>query len=270
VICDDQDPRDNPERETDDREIGVDRQDDQIEIESVSKVNGATDKFKFKLKVNDDGGLSASVVSESRDTTFYNKQSLSVYFDKIVSYSGGGFYAGGNNIVGAPYNLDTNWNPFVCNNGDPKYVCSVSTRDGVFAATFEFAGKSFPVGNMTITPSDLKITVTIQYPYAANASATDRIAVEVFGKAKSSYITTPNNVEAKKLVNTGTSAFTWIDYALADNVNVTVASSPVLFTDEGEDRKFGLWFSFDANKPAQIVWDPTVSTDNTSSIFPLL
>jgi len=51
---------------------------------------------------------------------------------------------------------------------------------------------------------------------------------------------------------------------VAANVNVTVETSAVQFSDEGEDKKFGLWFSFDANKPAHIVWDPTVSTNNYS------
>jgi len=259
------DPRKDPNRENDERELQVENKGDEIDIETRSKTNGADNRFRFRLKLNDDIGLSARIESESKDQTFKDKQTLSVYFSKLVSYSGGGFYNGGA-TVGNGYNLvNANWAPFACNSGNPTWVCSATTKDNVFTATFEFAGTAFRANSLMITPSDLKITVTINYPYANSSASTDRVALEVFGRAKVTYKSTDANAQQFKLVNTGISAFTWINYASADNANVTVGSSTVQFTDDGDQKRFGLWFSFDANKPAHIVWDPTVSTNNTGN-----
>jgi len=255
--------RNDANRESDDRKVEVNINADEIEIETQSRVNGQNDHFRFRMKLNDDGGLSATIQSEAQDPGFQDRQTLSVYFSQIISYSGGGFYTGGANTVGNGYSLaNRQWKPFACNNGTPKWICVGTTADNVFAATFEFAGTSFTASNLTVTPSDLKITVTVNYPYAPNASSTDRVAVQVFGRAKAVYITPDADVQKYKLVNTGISAFTWITNAAADGVNVAVGSSPVVFSDDGDQKRFGLWFSFDANKPTTIVWDPTVSTNN--------
>jgi len=257
------DPRNDLNRENDERELQVDNKGNEIEIETRSKTNGAEDRFRFRLTQNDDGGLSARVESESQDANVQNRQQLNVFFSKLVSYSGGGFYSGGANTVGNGYNLvNANWAPFACNSGTPKWVCTAATKDNVFAATFEFSGTAFQANNVTITPSDLKITITINYPFGNTSASTDRVALQVFGTAKVAYKTTPDNAQRYKLVNTGVTAFTWIDNAVADNVNVTVGTSAVQFAQDGDDNRFGVWFSFDANQPAHIVWDPTVSTNN--------
>jgi hypothetical protein len=264
VFCHDGHDHDN---DGEDREIEVKTGDTEVEIESKPKDGG--DKFKFRLRVNDEGGLAARVESESRDESAKSRADFRVFFNKLVQYTGGADYTGGANTVGSGYSLvGAEWNKFSCNNGSPKYVCTASTKDNVFAATFEFAGTTFVTSNLTVTPQDVKITVTINYPYV-NASATDRVALFVYGKGKA-FTTDPNSSSSTKTVNTGASIFSWITTATADGVDINVGTSAVTYSQDGDDKKFGMWFSFEANKPTQIVWDPTVSTDATASATALL
>src|SRR5690349_22803666 len=101
----------------------------------------------------------------------------------FLQYTGGATYAGKDNTVGKGYSLvAAEWNAFDCIKevSGVKHICTASTKDGVFKADYEFGGAAFKTSNLTVTPQDLKITVSINYPYV-NASATDRVALFVYG-----------------------------------------------------------------------------------------
>jgi hypothetical protein len=51
-----------------------------------------------------------------------------------------------------------------------------------------------------------------------------------------------------------------LNYATIGSANVTVGQSPVTYSSESSDKVFGIWFSFDADRPSNIYWDPTLST----------
>jgi len=247
-----------------DRDVQINSNDGEIRIESNSRGNNGDDKFEFRLSTKDQG-LGIEVQSFVGDATFRDRQRFSLYFGKIIQYSGGGDFTDRNTTV-STYSLQTaSWKQFTYTQNAGKYVATAATNDGVFVVSFEFSGQPFNSGNLKLTPADLKINVGFRnFPYSGNV-ATDRLALSVFGKAIVGYrnLTVPSTTG--RVVYTGGSAFTWVPTAVADNVTVNVNNSPITFYEvdndgDGETKYFGINFSFEADRPTIVDWDPTVST----------
>jgi len=247
--------------DVDNRQLQVDNKGDELEVESESEKHGAADKFSFRVSLKDQG-IRVDVESKVNDLAFQQRQRFTVYFAQVIQYSGGGDYTGDSNNTISTYSLaNANWNQFQITQTAGKYVASASTSDGVFTISFEFSGQPFANGNLKLTPADLKINVGIRnFPYSGN-SATDRLALQVFGKGRAAY----QGTNTSRLVYNGGSAFTWVPTAVADTVTVNVGNSPITFHDDEADadeesKWFGVYFSFEANRPTAVDWDPTVST----------
>jgi len=238
-----------------------------VEIDSESEAD-TKNKFKFRLSTKDNG-LKAEVESEVQDQDTKDKSKLTVYFQSIVQYDGEAtpVYSGGA-TVGNSYDLSKEgWGDFSCpqDTTTGKYTCTATTSDGVFGAKFEFSGTAFQTGGMSLEPDDIKITLLINnFPYDSKAPAKTRLAVSAFGQAKVQYQEKDDSGKTKT-VNTGASAFSWNDRATADSVDVNVANSPITFTEDSSDKKFAMWFSFEADKPKSIEWDPTLSTEDSGA-----
>jgi hypothetical protein len=241
------------------RKIQVSVGKDEVVNESEGKED-TKDKFKLVISAMSEG-LKLDIESqfEDKDQDFKDQRRFTIYFGSIVQYDTGGAYTGGA-TVGTAYSLGktATWNDFSCPQDGDKYVCTVRTTDGVFTATFEFSGEAFSSSGLQLTPDDLKITVDINnFPYANNNNNL-RLALNVYGWAKVEYIDKSQSGE-NKMVNTGGAAFQWVDTATVDGASTTVAASPVEFTEDGSGKKFNVWFSFLADRPNSINWDPVLS-----------
>jgi hypothetical protein len=250
----------------DDRKVSVTVKNDEVDIDSESKDEGAKDKFRIVITDKSDG-LKADVESQSedKDQEFKDKRKFTLFFDRIIQYDTGGAYDGSGPTVGTPYSLGSaQWNDFSCPQQGSKYVCSATTRDGVFTATFEFSGEPFASSGLDLSPEEMKISVDVNnFPYANNNNL--RLALFVYGWAKVDYIDKQQSGD-KKEVNTGGSAFSWVDTATVDGTTVTVANSPVQFSDDGTSKKFAVWFSFLVDRPNRVNWDPVLAI-NASSLL---
>jgi len=249
------------------RKVKVSVGKDEVVDESEGKDNDK-DKFKLVLSAKSDG-LKLDIESqfEDKEQEFKDKRKFTVLFGDIVQYDTGGAYTGGA-TVGTAYSLGktASWNDFSCPQDGDKYVCRVSTADGVFAATFEFSGEPFSSSGLQLTPDDLKVSIDINNFVYANGNSNLRLAQNVYGWAKVDYIDKSQSGD-KKTVNTGGSAFQWVDTATVDGATATVAASPVQFNDDGSDKKFSIWFSFLADRPNSINWDPVLSINEGPALL---
>jgi hypothetical protein len=247
------------------RNLKVDVKSDEVTADSELEDDAdGKSKFRFRMRTKDDG-IKVEITSLSIDESIKDKRQFTVYFQKLVQYEGADAYNGGA-MIGEAYELSKqNWADFSCPVADGKYKCTARTADGVFTAEFEFAAATFTSNGLTLSSDDMKITVTInKFPYSKDATDKTRLALFVYGKAKIDYKEKEVSGSQKK-VYTGGAAFEWETSATADSADIEVTASPPQFGDEGSDKKFSLWFSFGADKPDLIVWDPTVSSDDSSS-----
>jgi len=242
----------------------VDVKTDEVDVDSEAKEGKSEEKFKFRISSKSDG-LKLDIESQSKDEKFKDERKFTLFFDRVVQFVGDTAYTGGA-TVGNDYLLgNANWNAFSCPQSGEKYICGASTRDGLLQFTFEFSGEPFTDGDLQLDPLDFKISVFFRGWNFAGTAPNTKLALLVYGKAKVEF--KDREVSgSKKLVNTGGSAFSWVDTATVNNSVIDVKTSAVAFSDDGAEKKFAIWFSFMADRPTAIDWDPVVSTNAANSM----
>jgi len=152
------------------------------------------------------------------------------------------------------------------NNGVGSYNCTCATQDGVFTGIFEFSEVPFTSanGNVTCKTGDVKITILIHnFPYSVNDSNV-RLAILALGEAADKYEDhaedSDDDHHKKRNVTTSGAGFSWVTEATCDNVLVAVGNNPVNYTgDDNGNRFFGVYLSFDADRPSSVNWDPVAT-----------
>jgi len=173
---------------------------------------------------------------------------------------------------------DAGWNTFVCNGPGvgasvKVYVCTVSHTALDLEFKFSVANIEVPaiVANASaIKPSMLKIDMALaNFPYQVSASPS-RLALIARVESKSSVepsedITGSTDVQEK--VEFGSAArFSWVKQAMNGNATIPVLTSSFVRIDDDDDGddigEYDIIFSFAADNPSSIMWDPEVGSSD--------
>jgi len=265
------------------RQVHVENQDTEMQIESSLHYNHTEEKYQASFKIAD-GAPRVEMKYSTENNTGETQLKYRVQFQKIIEFNESGTTPGfdQNDTVLSTYDLSqVDWQKLnystITVNGSTVHQAVAKTTDGIFTIKLYVTGGFAKVNGSTVTPNAVKLDIEIhQYPYNGSNSylslqtdVSTESNFEVHHQTEEEKAGFANNESELAINNTQASGFfSWVDTAMADGTMVNVLNSGLLNSSvEGHDnqtdlqsgeRKGYLYFTFDAANATNIVWDPKV------------
>jgi hypothetical protein len=278
------DKEDQAQKEKDayEREVEFEQQDKEFKAKSKLKSGNSQDEFELEFKAGGGDAPEIKLKYKSESSSTHTELEYKVQFDSLIEFSENSNLVGydANDTVLSEYDLgNTSWDPVVysqtTDNGVTIYEAAVSTADGVFTLRMYLAGSFAQVNGSSLTPNALKIDVEVHnYQYVSNSSYLS-LETDIKSQSQSEYHEKEDTVEEQAGFSSNeaevsigssnsTGYFSWVETATADGSNVPVVYSGII-TDGNQDdddieseNKGTVYFTFDAQAPKDLIWDPKV------------
>lgn len=254
------------------RELQFEMQSKKVSVESNMRTGTSKDKLKFEFETDDQMYVRLQYASSATGTATMLK--FKAY--SIVEYEGTGAYT--NTSVVKSTMLLNKWKPIACPktvvNNATLYTCTAVTDNNVFAAQVQFTTDTINTNAVVMKPTSAKIGFNItSFPFQGTNTRLALIAKVVAGKAMEKKESAESEEkkqgfvkQKEKQVSLGSLAFfSWLESAICDNVDCSVANTPLQTESSGEEGEDRIVFSFLANRPTKIVWDPKLGVSDTSN-----
>ena len=249
----DKDEIDDEYENENERDISVEYDDKEIQIESELKNGASKDQFQIKIEAGDDLGIKLEYESET--VTDGSEVELEIEFKVVfkalieyVDVNADGIFNESIDEEIQDYRLD-DFSPIVylpeiqADNSTLHYL-RISTTDGVFTAHAYIAGEFMSLNTTVLTPTEVKIDIEIQnFPYMNDSSQ-----LALYTKLESEYELeeddqTENEENGFATNESGLSSdmngfmagFSWAEQAEIDGIIQNVTVSPVDVDEESPD-----------------------------------
>jgi hypothetical protein len=270
---DDDDGIDDDFEDLNKRNISIEIETDQIQIESSLRSGDQIDGIQIKI-TNDSEGLGIEVSYESEINSTEFELEFGIRFRKLVEFVD----IGNNSIYDSliddtiqDFDLDdfqpVIYNQFNITEDTALHYFIINTTDGVFAAHIYFSEEFYIVNGTLITPVQMKIDIEISnFPYI-NASSQIALYTSLESEIDyeeeedtedeiSEYATNEKGVITK--INNFTGFFTWKNNASIDGISREVLVSDLDIDDYDEDEQ-KIYLTYP--RGAQIYHDPKVGIE---------
>lgn len=284
----DDDGIDDDTEEAYEREVQVEESDREWKIESELKNQEQKDKFEaeFKIGGGDEPELELKYATEASSTE--TEMKYRVNFDQLIEFTDDGIagYQDGNDTMVSSYELDkAEWNVIAYStdtlNGSNVYTATATTADGIFTLVLKLSTGITKMNSTIVTPNAIKIDVIINgYNYQGNntyltlqtdiKTESETEFEEQSDDEEHGFAQDESQIKVSNLNATG--FFSWVKTAQADGLTVDVISSYLNSIDDHDDdieegeRHDIIFFTFDAQNPDKIVWDPKIGVSNDDLI----
>ena len=263
-------------RRGNDREMKLDVDDQEVQIETklATDTSGSETKFKMKISVDDTPRL--RIRRKVNNTEF----EFRVEFFRVFRYvpTGGAVTGAGYLSETATSELDLSSATFsniACSAGSGDMTsgvltCLVSTADGAFQVKVQVGTSDFVKNGITVQPSDIKIQVVLNYPAAAD----EVVALELRTRFKNRF--KQEEDKTNKVVKFGTTAyFSWEPTFTDDLVSTTDAFNVVASQynvqhdgdegDEDAETERRTVYAFEKLGVQSVNWDPVLGDGTPAS-----
>ncbi|MHA2094678.1 MAG: hypothetical protein ACW98F_08615 [Candidatus Hodarchaeales archaeon] len=286
-ISDDDNPEDDKDEngidddieDYNERELQIDVQEDQVQIESRRRNETLRDEMGISFKISDGPEFHIEYRSESESVE--REISLEVRFHSLIEF----IDTNGNNIFDEDfdqeiqeYELDTDFTPIVNGTRDDGFgnkilTFNTTSEDGVFSLQFYVLTSVSPLFGSIVVPSEIKLDLAIiNYPFL---ESTSNLALYIKLDAENEFEIddqtedeeqnrTLNEKEVEITVGDYIGFFSWSENAFVDGTNQTVYNSNVE-NDDSENEKIYLVYT----QGNLIIHDPKLGFENiTKSEIP--
>jgi len=268
----DDDGIDDDFEEENKREIEIEYEEDEVQIESKRYIDGIENEIKIQMKTGDEG-LEFKFEYEKDTETIETEIEFKVKITEIVEYideHDDGFYNDSVDEKVQVYKIDE-FDPIIYTtdiiNNETVHVLSVLTTDGVFSATIYMTGEFTKINEVLVAPTQMKIDIGIHgFNYTESESAL-ALKVKLESEREVSYEhddETEDEEDGRASNEEGIDIalgdyvgfFSWIETAMIDGVEHVVKATPIK-TELGENKMY-------LNYPRgnEIIHDPKIGLAN--------
>ncbi len=277
----DEDEDDDDYEEFNKRELQIEVDEYQVEIQSKRKNETLEDKIEISFKASDEPEFRVEYRSNSDSDE--SEISIEIRFQSLIEF----IDTNSNNIYDEDidqelleYDFDEDFSPITNTSwknhlDEIIHTFNTTSQDGVFSLQFYIVEEISDVYGESIVPSELKLDIAIKnFPFSeSNSKLALYTKLEAENEFELDHETedeehnrTTEEREVDMTVGNLTAFFSWKEYAYIDQINRTVYSSDVESDDEDDEKIYLIYEHGEI-----IIHDPKIGIENiTKSVIPFI
>ncbi|MHA2173794.1 MAG: hypothetical protein ACXACP_00510 [Candidatus Hodarchaeales archaeon] len=250
---DDEDGIPDKVEEANEREIEIELHEFEANIESEREYGEEKDDIDIEIRLKEEDGLEIQYEYSTEINSVESELHFKIYFLSLIEYQDSNNDSIYNSLIDTLLQVEEfsdfhpiEYNKIPIDSNADKHVLTVKTTNNYFLFRFILVEEFFNITNSIITPSEMKIDVSItNFPFQENDS---RIALKVKLESETDYDEsdetedenenrTIDESEVKTAMNNFTGFFSWSELVEVDGTNFNVTVNPLEEDIEDEENQ---------------------------------